>query len=104
MSNPIPDKSVMCPYSGFKTSCREGVVEHSCPKWVRVMGSNPQTGELVDKYGCSDSIIPMLLLENSQMQRQTGAAVESFRNEMVRMNELALSASQQPLLLRSNQS
>ena len=26
--------------------------------------------------------IPMLLIENSQMQRQTGAAVESFRNEV----------------------
>jgi len=29
----------------------------------------------------------MLLIENSQQQRQTGAAVESFRNEMVRANE-----------------
>jgi hypothetical protein len=29
----------------------------------------------------------MLLIENSQQQRQTGAAVESFRNEMVKANE-----------------
>jgi hypothetical protein len=28
-----------------------------------------------------------LLVENSQQQRQTGAAVESFRNEMVQANE-----------------
>ena len=26
----------------------------------------------------------MLLIENAQQQRQTGAAVESFRNEMVK--------------------
>lgn len=32
----------------------------------------------------------MLLIENSQMQRQTGAAVESFRNEMVKSNESTL--------------
>jgi hypothetical protein len=29
----------------------------------------------------------MLLIENSGQQRQTGAAVESFRNEMVKSNE-----------------
>jgi hypothetical protein len=29
----------------------------------------------------------MLLIENSGMSRQTGAAVESFRNEMVKSNE-----------------
>ena len=32
----------------------------------------------------------VLLIENSQQQRQTGAAVESFRNEMVKSNELHL--------------
>jgi hypothetical protein len=36
----------------------------------------------------------MLLIENSQQQRHTGAAVESFRNEMVKANE----SSQQVLL------
>jgi hypothetical protein len=35
----------------------------------------------------------VLLIENSQQQRQTGAAVESFRNEMVKAND----ASQQVL-------
>jgi hypothetical protein len=30
----------------------------------------------------------MLLIENSGQQRQTGAAVESFRNEMVKSNEV----------------
>jgi hypothetical protein len=32
--------------------------------------------------------MPMLMIENSQQQRQTGAAVESFRNEMVKNNEV----------------
>jgi hypothetical protein len=32
--------------------------------------------------------MPILAIENSQQQRQTGAAVESFRNEMVKNNEL----------------
>ena len=33
--------------------------------------------------------LPHLLIENSGQQRQTGAAVESFRNEMVKANETA---------------
>ena len=29
------------------------------------------------------------MIENSQQQRQTGAAVESFRNEMVKANDVS---------------
>ena len=36
-----------------------------------------------------DVTAPVLLVENSQQQRQTGAAVESFRNEMVNANEIS---------------
>jgi len=50
--------------------------------WItQVRGNNPQTGDEVDHWDCAVKWIPMLLIENSQMQRQTGAAVESFRNE-----------------------
>lgn len=42
----------------------------------------------MDEWGCSIAWMPILLIENSQMQRQTGAAVESFRNEMVKSNEV----------------
>jgi len=31
--------------------------------------------------------LPVLLIENAQQSRQTGAAVESFRNEMVEVNK-----------------
>jgi hypothetical protein len=53
--------------------------------WItQIKGHNPNTGEAVDQFGCAIAWLPMLLVENSQMQRQTGAAMESFRNEMVR--------------------
>jgi len=32
--------------------------------------------------------LPMLLIENAQQSRATGAAVESFRNEMVEANKI----------------
>jgi hypothetical protein len=53
---------------------------------------NPQTGQEIDRHGCAVEFLPMLLVENSQQQRSTGAAVESFRNEMVRGNNATLQA------------
>jgi len=94
----LPDPKVKCPYTGFSKSCRAIVSKHDCPKFVKISGVNPNDGQPVDKFGCSDSFMHMLLIENSQQQRQTGAAVESFRNEMVRANNagLALMLDQMP--------
>merc|ERR1711981_12230 len=48
----------------------------------------------------------MLLIENSNMQRQTGAAVESFRNESVTQQEsnraLFAALEKPPTLIESN--
>lgn len=60
-----------------------------CPLWVHVRGKHPQSEEPVDHWDCALAWTPVLLIENSQMQRQTGAAVESFRNEMVKANDAA---------------
>lgn len=85
--NALPDEKVKCPATGFAKSCRAIVTKCDCPKFVQIRGVDPQSGEEVDKWGCVDSFLPMLLIENSQQQRQTAAAVESFRNEMVKANE-----------------
>lgn len=61
---------------------------------TRVQGFDTNTGNQVDEYQCAIAWMPLLLIENSGQQRQTGAAVESFRNEMVKANE----TSQQVLL------
>lgn len=78
-----------CPLNGFQP-CKE----LECAWFMRIRGANPNTGEEVDEWGCSMAWLPILMIENSQQQRQTGAAVESFRNEMVKSNE----QSQQLLL------
>lgn len=82
MQKPIAPKGETCPFNGKDTS----KVCHKCPLYVQLRGVNPNTGEPVDQWGCSFSFLPMLLIENSQQQRQTGAAVESFRNEMTKSN------------------
>lgn len=78
-----------CPLDGFKP-CRQ----LECAWFMKVRGNNPNTGEEIDDYGCSMAWLPVLMIENSQQQRHTGAAVESFRNEMVKSNQV----SQQVLL------
>jgi hypothetical protein len=66
---------------------KEECVGLKCTFFTKVEGYDMNTGNRVDEWNCAISWLPMLLVENSGMQRQTGAAVESFRNEMVKANE-----------------
>lgn len=69
-----------CPF--FRKPC----IEYECTMYVQLQGSNPNTGQQVDEWKCSLAWLPILLVENSQQTRQAGAAIESFRNEMVQQN------------------
>lgn len=84
MQKPIAAKGEICPFHRKDVS----KVCHTCPMYVHIRGTNPNTGEEVDNWRCSFSWLPVLMIENSQQQRQTGAAVESFRNEMVKANQV----------------
>mgnify|MGYP001558334119 CR=1 FL=1 len=74
------EKKADCPF--WRGACKE----HQCRLYIQVKGLNPGTGEQINRWGCSFEFLPMLLIENSQQQRQTGASVDSFRNEMVVAN------------------
>ena len=62
---------------------------HKCPWWTQLRGKHPNTGNPIDEWACAVTFIPILLCENAQESRQTGAAVESFRNEMSKSNEIS---------------
>lgn len=89
---------IICPLMGGKPCIEDGAIVDgelvACRFWVHVQGQNPQTGEMVNNGDCSFCWTPMLMIENSKVNRETGAAVESFRNEMSAANQ----ASQQVLL------
>ena len=72
-----------CPLDNFNP-CRQ----LDCAWFLKIAGKNPNTGEDIDDWGCSMAWLPIMMIENSQQQRSTGAAVESFRNEMVKNNEV----------------
>ena len=85
-----------CPLHNFEP-CKQ----MDCSWFLKIRGSDPNTGDILDDWACAISWLPVLMIENSQQQRQTGAAVESFRNEMVKSNEtgqqLLIAAAQKKL-------
>jgi hypothetical protein len=76
---PHADEGLICPLHREDMS----KVCHKCPLWTRVIGKNPQSEEMIDNWNCAIALLPMLLIENAQMSRQTGAAVETLRNGVV---------------------
>ena len=71
----------LCPF--LKKEC----IEHQCEFFTHVLGNDPQTVKPLDHWNCAMTWLPMLLIDGTQQGRQTGAAIESFRNEMVRANK-----------------
>jgi len=65
---------------------KKDCIQNKCAWFIQLRGHDPNTGKEIDEWGCSIAWMPILMIENSQQQRQTGAAVESFRNEMVQAN------------------
>ena len=76
-----------CPLNGFK-KCKK----FNCAWFIQIKGTHPQTGADVDEYGCAMAMLPLLMIENSLQTNQAGAAIESFRNEMVKANMATLNS------------
>lgn len=102
------NKKILCPLMGGEC-VEDGAIKDgalvACRFWVTVIGKHPQTGADVNASDCAFCWTPVLLIENSKVNRETGAAVESFRNEMVDANgrtALLLGAAAQQSLIERN--
>ena len=84
----LPDKDITCHHTAHKKKCRDLCM--NCPKWIQVQGHNPNTGVAENQWNCADNWMVFLTIENSQQQRQTAAAVESFRNETVKQSDILI--------------
>lgn len=82
-----------CPLNNFEP-CKQ----LECAWFLKIQGQHPNTGEQIDEWGCSMTWMPILLINSAREQHSTSAAVESFRNEMVKANEV----SQKVLLATAN--
>ena len=75
---PIFDPDGKCPLLNKKC------IKHQCVWYNMLQGKHPQTGLDVSEWGCSIAWLPLLLVENSSKLNGVQAATESFRNEMVK--------------------
>ena len=73
-----------CPLNDFNP-CKQ----FDCAWFMKIAGTNPNDGQPTEEWGCAMAWLPILLIENAQQSRQAGAAVESFRNEMVESNKVS---------------
>ena len=83
-----------CPLGHTCEEAKDNKV-YRCRWYVKLRGTDPQTGEPVDEFRCSQEWAIIMNVENTQQVRQTGAAIESFRNEMVNQNANLLTGLQQ---------
>lgn len=65
-----------CPFIAKKC------VESKCRLWTHLLGKNPQGDGVVDKFGCAIEFLPILLVENAQMIRQTAASTDKVANQV----------------------
>ncbi len=84
------DVKIICPL--MKGPCIEDGTKvdgeiHACRFWVTVHGVNPQDGSVINVKDCSIALLPVLMIENSKTNRETGAAVEGLRNEVATGNQ-----------------
>ena len=77
-------------------TCEKAVVDpingdyiERCAWYTNIKGKHPQSEEIIDQWKCAMSWQPILAIENTAQGRGTGAAIESFRNEMVKSNEIS---------------
>ncbi len=99
------EKKILCPLMGAPCvedgALRDGELV-ACRFWVTVHGKHPQTGEAINTSDCAFAWTPILLIENSKEQRNTGAELNAMRNESVenvkRLGSALLAASNPELL------
>lgn len=53
---------------------------HNCEWYMALRGTNKNTGQEVDDWGCAVVWNLIALIENAQMTREMGGALESLRN------------------------
>ncbi len=67
-----------CPFLGGKPC-----IGLKCKMMTQLRGKHPQTDEPIDEWDCAIKWLPVLLIESTQAAKESGAAVESLRNEIV---------------------
>jgi len=80
------ETKLTCPLGSVCESAKDGYIER-CSWYTKLQGHNPQNNQPIDEWRCAIQWLPLMQIENTGQQRRTGAAIESFRNEMTKDNQ-----------------
>lgn len=79
-----------CPINNFEP-CKQ----LECAWFTKLAGKNPQGEKQIEEWGCAVTMLPLLLVSQTNAARGTQSAVESFRNKMVDQQEELLQLAKQ---------
>jgi len=72
-----------CPLGSECEEIRDNKI-YRCMWYTKLVGDDPNTGELIEDWSCAISWMPTLQVEMSKTNRGQTEALESFRNETVK--------------------
>jgi len=72
-----------CPLGNDCETIKDNQV-YRCQWYIALKGKDPQSGKDIDQWGCAMSWLPVLLIENARTNRGQTEALESFRNEVTK--------------------
>ena len=75
-----------CPINKFEP-CKQ----LDCAWFTKLAGKNPQGEKEVEEWGCAVTMLPLLIVAQTNAVRHTAGAVESFRNVMSTQQDELLS-------------
>lgn len=76
------ETEITCPLGSKCEEIKDNQM-HRCAWYTNIVGKDPQSEEMIDKWECAIAFMPMLQIEMSQTNRGQTAALESLRNETV---------------------
>ena len=78
-----------CPINKFEP-CKQ----LDCAWFTKLVGKNPQGEKEVEEWGCAVTMLPLLMVAQTNAARHTAGAVESFRNIVSTQQDELLSLAQ----------
>lgn len=77
-----------CPLGHTCEKITIGIIER-CVWYKQISGKHPQSEEIIDEWDCAIAWMPLLSTEIAQTNRGQTQALESFRNETVKIANTA---------------
>jgi hypothetical protein len=63
-------------------------IQTECAWFIKLRGMDANSGKDIDEWNCAIAWLPMLNINTANEARKTCAATETFRNEMVKQNDI----------------